>query len=118
MSEASGTSELNFKEAVLEWMRINDEISQLQTEVRQRRSRSTHLGNYIVHAMKDMNKELCNVGEKALQLKQRKTTTTLKKEDVIRLLRKMTSEETARRETDLLFDNRVTKVKDYIQLIK
>ena len=118
MSDTSGTTELNFKDTVMEWMRINEEITMLQKEIRQRRNRSTHLGAFIMDAMKEMGKELCNVGEKSLQLKQRKTTASLKKNEVEQLLRKLMSEERALKETNDLFENRVTKIKDYIHLNK
>lgn len=113
----SETCEYNFKEAVLEWMRVNEEITAMQKEIRLKRNRINHLGNFIMESMKNMDKELCNVGEKSLQLKQRKSTTSLKKDDVVRMLKKLTSDEAATREADLLFSNRTTKFKDYIRLV-
>lgn len=113
----SETTEYNFKDAVLEWMRVNEEISQLQREIRQKRNRMNHLGNFIMDSMKNMDKELCNVGDKALQLKKRKSTVALKKEDVVRLLKTLTSDDVAIRETEALFQNRTTKFKDYIHLV-
>jgi|SouAtlMetagenome_1021521.scaffolds.fasta_scaffold93392_1 hypothetical protein len=113
----SETSEYNFKDAVLEWMRVNEEIAVMQKEVRLKRNRINHLGNFIMQTMKDMDKELCNVGERSLQLKQRKSTTSLKKDDVVRMLRKLTSDDTAAREAEALFNSRTSKFKDYIRLV-
>lgn len=113
----SETSAYNFKDAVLEWMRINTEIAAMQKEVRLKRNRTNHLGNFIMESMKEMDKELCNVGEKSLQLKQRKSTTSLKKDDVVRMLKKLTSDDTAVREAETLFSSRTSKFKDYIRLV-
>jgi hypothetical protein len=112
----SETTSLNFKDSVLEWMTVNNEISMMQKHIRQKRNRATYLGQYIMEYMKDMDKELCNVGESALHLKKRKVTTSLKKPDILRALAKMTSEDEAIRVTNQLFEERKVIFKDYIHL--
>jgi len=112
----SETTIFNFKDAVLEWMTTNNEITMMQKHIRLKRNRTTHLGNYIMEYMKEMDKELCNVGESALHLKKKKVTTSLKKEDILRVLTKMSCEEVAVRETNKLFEERKVTFKDYIHL--
>jgi hypothetical protein len=113
----SNTTTYNFKDAVYEWMKLNDETTALQREVRLKRNKMNAISQYIVTFMKDQDKEVCNVGEtSSLVLKKRKVTSSLKKEDVLNALRRHTNEENATNTANMLYANRCVTFKDYIKL--
>jgi hypothetical protein len=113
----SHTTTYNFKDAVYEWIQLNEETAALQREVRLKRNKMNSISQYIVTFMKEQDKEVCNVGETgALVLKKRKVTSSLKKDEILNALRRHTSEEQATTTANLLFDNRTVKFKDYIKL--
>lgn len=113
----SHTTSYDFKDAVYEWMKLNDETAALQKEVRLKRNKMNSISQYIVTFMKNQDKEVCNVGDAgSLVLKKRKVTSSLKKEDILNALRRHLSNEQAVQTTDGLFSNRSVKFKDYIKL--
>jgi hypothetical protein len=113
----SNTTAYNFKDAVYEWMKLNDETTALQREIRLKRNKMNSISQYIVTFMKDQDKEVCNVGETgALVLKKRKVTSSLKKADILNALRRHTTEENAASTASMLYDNRSVTFKDYIKL--
>ena len=109
---------IDFKASVTEWIRINEEISRLQKETRTKRHRMNHLGTFIMTFMKKNNKEFCNIGdENALVLKSRKSTTGLKKENVLKVLEAyLRNEEMAKKCINEIYETRTTKEKDIIQM--
>lgn len=109
---------VDFKAAVTEWIRISEEIARLQKETRTKRHRMNHLGTFIMTFMKKNNKEFCNIGdENALVLKSRKSTTGLKKENVLKVLETyLRNEEMAKKCINEIYDTRTTKEKDIIQM--
>lgn len=125
MSERSSSSNPTngivntFKDAVHEWMQIQDYITETQATIRQKRKRIQQLEYYITTYLRDNNKEYCNIGDKeALCLKNRKTTSTLKKEHVIAFLKTIVhNEEKAQEYTKQLYDMREVKEKSTIKRI-
>ena len=109
---------LDFKAAVTEWIRINEEISRLQKESRTKKHRMNHLGIFITTFMKNNKKEFCSIGEEsALVLKSRKSTTGLKKENVLKVLESyIRNEDKAKECITAIYNTRITKEKDIIQM--
>jgi hypothetical protein len=113
----SETTTLNFKDSVYEWMRLNEEIGQLQKEIRQKKNKMNTRSEFIMTFMKEQDKEMCNIGESnALILKKRKVTTSLNKKSIIEALKKITSDQQATEMTNSLFESRTVKFKEYIRL--
>jgi hypothetical protein len=121
MSEHSSSQTTNIvpncKDAVHEWMKIQDFIGEHQAIIRQKRKRMQQLEYYITTYLKDNNKDYCNIGDKeALCMKSKKTTGSLKREHILNFLKdKFKSEETAIEYTKQLFDMREVKEKNMIQ---
>src|SRR6056300_1475477 len=118
MSEnGSESGVMGFKEIVHEWIEIHDCIKNLQGIIRNKRNRMNQLQHHILLFMKQNDKQICNVGENnALVVKTRKSTSTIKKSDVLSLLSKYMSEDDALNKTSQFFENRPTKLKEYVQL--
>ena len=113
----SETTTFNFKDAVYDWMRLNEEISELQKEIRTKKNKMNARSQYIMTFMKEQDKEMCNVGESnALVLKKRKVTTSINKKSIMEALSKITSEKQATETTNSIFDSRAVKFKEYIHL--
>lgn len=113
----SGTSQLDFKDSVHEWIRLSNEIKQLQAAIRAKRQKMNHLGDFIMEYMHSNDKDTCNVGDSsAIVVKQRKSTQTLKKADILNYMKKLTSEEKAIDMVNDMFDNRKTNVKNVLKL--
>jgi hypothetical protein len=90
MSETSGTNDYNvneFKTAVHEWLRLEEDLASIAKVVREKRKRKQHLDQFISSYMSHENKEICNVGENsAIVLSTRKSTCSLKKEHIVGVL--------------------------------
>lgn len=124
MSEKSSTNTPNsivnnFKDAVHEWIQIQDYIKESQSTIRNKRKRMQQLDYYITTYLKDNNKDYCNIGDKeALCIKSSKTTCALKKEHVIKFLNQLTNnEEKAMEYTKQLFEMREIKERNTIKRI-
>lgn len=100
-----------FKQGVREWLLIEEDIGNMQKVVREKRKRMQHLSQYISVYMKKNDKEICDVGnEQALVLKTRKSTGTLKKEYVMKVLRELVpSDELAKEYTERMYGMRPIK---------
>lgn len=121
MSEASvshGTV-TSFKDAVHEWMKIHDYISEASADIRQKRKRLQHLDYFITTYLKDNDKEFCNIGNKeALCIKNTKTTSALKKEHIVTFLNKILQDEDKAVEyTKQLYNMREIKEKQVIKRV-
>ena len=110
-------SQQAFRDAVREFVTIHDRIADIRRDTSMLNKRKKKLSEVIVTFMKTVNKDYCNLGEKGtLQLKESKTTQTLKKEQVIGLLTQFgQTEEHATEMGNFLFDNRVTKTKSVVR---
>jgi hypothetical protein len=90
MSETSTTRHSSideFKQSVREWLLIEDDLSNMQKVIREKRKRMQNLSEFISIYMKQNDKEICDVGnDQALVLKTRRSTGSLKKEYIIKVL--------------------------------
>lgn len=90
MSEGSVTHEPNvdeFKIAVHEWLRLEEDLANIMKVLREKRKRKQHLDQFISSFMSQQNKAICNVGDnQAIVLSTRKSTTSLKKEYIVKVL--------------------------------
>jgi seryl-tRNA synthetase len=110
-------SQQAFRDAVREFVTIHDRLAEIRKDTSMLNKRKKKLSEVIVTFMKSTNKDFCNLGEKGtLQMKESKTTQTLKKDQVISLLAQFGQpEESATEMGNYLFDNRITKVKSVIR---
>ena len=108
----------NFKEAVQEFLRINDRLTEIRRDTSVLNKRKKKLSELIINFMKAQDKEFCNLGEKgSLQLKSSKTTQALKKDQVAKLLLQFgDSEERSTEVANFLFSNKVVKERSVIKL--
>lgn len=92
MSEGSGTNAgtrtvEDFKVAVHEWLRLEEDLATIQKVIREKRKRKQHLNDIIASFMSQQNKEICNIGDhQAIVLSTRKATCALKKEHIVGVL--------------------------------
>tara|TARA_B100001250_G_scaffold379768_1_gene370707 strand:- start:1296 stop:1655 length:360 start_codon:yes stop_codon:yes gene_type:complete len=114
---ASDSNQIDFKTAVTEWLRLNEELSNIQKIVREKRKVINNLSAIITNYMKSIDKEICNVGDSdAIVLKKSKTTCALKKETVFEVLKKyLENEAVAQEVTEDIFKSRTTKEKDVLK---
>lgn len=108
----------NFKEAVQEFLRINDRLTEIRQSTSVLNKRKKKLSELIINFMKAQDKEFCNLGDKgSLQLKSSKSTQALKKDQVEKLLLQFgDSEERSSQVAQFLFDNKVVKERSVIKL--
>lgn len=117
MSETSFTESTpahnieEFKQGVREWLLIEEDLSNMQKVIREKRKRMQRLSEFISVYMKKNDKEICDVGnDQALVLKTRKSTGTLKKEYVIKVLRELVpNDELAKEYTERMYGMRPIK---------
>lgn len=96
MSEGSGTNNHveDFKMAVHEWLRIEEDLAAAQTVLREKRKRKQQLNDFIANYLKSQNKEICNIGDNnAIVLSSRKSTCSLKKDYIVSVLKEFHNEE-------------------------
>jgi len=76
-----------------------------------------NFGDFIIEYMQSNDKDTCNVGESnAIVVKQRKSTQTLKKADILNYMKKLTNEERAIDMVNSMFDSRKVNVKNVLKL--
>lgn len=121
MSETSttiGPSSIDeFKQSVREWLIIEEDISNMQKVVREKRKRLQRLAEFISIYMKQNDKEICDVGnDQALVLKTRKSTGSLKKEYVMKVLSELVrDQESVKEYTDRIYNMRPIKETNVIK---
>lgn len=96
MSEGSGTNNTveDFKMAVHEWLRIEEDLAAAQKVLREKRKRKQQLNDFIASYLKSQNKEICNIGDNnAIVLASRKSTCSLKKDYIVSVLNEFHNEE-------------------------
>lgn len=89
MSDGSATHHdvHDFKVAVHEWMRLDEDLIEIQKVLREKRKRKQQLDHVISTFMCTQNKEICNIGDnQAIVLSTRKSTSSLKKDYIVRVL--------------------------------
>jgi hypothetical protein len=107
-----------FKQAVIEWVRIEDELSAAQKILRDKRKRKQNLANVISQYLKNHDKTVCDLGDnECLVLSTRKTMSALKKENVLSVLTEVFNgkEDTAKSVMDRMYALRDTREKDVIK---
>ena len=94
-----------------------EDISNTQRIVREKRKRMQKLSEYISIFMKQNDKEICDVGnEQALVLKKRKTTGGLKKEYIVQVLSEIVKDEQRAKEyTEKIYSLRPIKETDVLK---
>lgn len=114
---ASDSNSMDFKSAVCQWLQLNEEMTNIQKIVRDKRKTLNNLSAIITNYMKNLDKEICNIGDTdAIVLKKSKTTGALKKENVFEILKKyFDNEELTKEVTDNIFNSRTIKEKDVLK---
>lgn len=118
-NSTSASSITDFKSAVHEWLNIQNGISEMQKNIREKKKRQQCLDFYISTYMRDQNKEFCKINENdTLVVKRKKTTGSLKKDHVIKFLNTLVNdEEKVNAYTKQLYGMREVKEKDYVTRI-
>ena len=106
-----------FKNTVRQWVMLDNEILELRKEINARNKQKKKLAEFIVNHMKTTSKEFCNLGSGGLlELKQRKTSVTLKKDYVEQLLSNyLNDNEKAKESAEYIFQNKQTKFTDFLK---
>lgn len=114
---ASESNSMDFKSAVCQWLQLNEEMTNIQKIVRDKRKLMTNLSAIITNYMKNLDKEICNIGDTdAIVLKKSKSTGALKKETVYQILQKyLQNEELTKEVTEDIFNSRIVKEKDILK---
>lgn len=106
-----GDAQEKFKKAIREWIALDNQIIEYRKEINSRNKRKKQLTPEIIEHMGKINKEFCNLGNNGtLEVKQRKSTATLKKDYVEQLLvNVLKDEEKARQSAEYIFNNKEVK---------
>ena len=106
-----------FKNAVHEWIRIDDDMSNIQTAIREKRKRKQHLSEFIATYMQQNNKDICNIGDNnAIVLSKRKATCSLKKQHIVSVLNELLKNEDKSKEImEKMYSMREVREKNVIK---
>ena len=77
------TDQTRLVESVKNWLQIDTEIKQLQTEIRKRRKMKKEMTDSLVQIMKSQDIEIMNAGESQLIRTEKKTKSALSKKHLI-----------------------------------
>ena len=77
------TGQTRLVESVKNWLQIDTEIKQLQTEIRKRRKMKKEMTDSLVQIMKSQDIEIMNAGESQLIRTEKKTKSALSKKHLI-----------------------------------
>lgn len=110
ITETTHEQEL-FKKAVREYILIDDQMADYRKEISIRNKRKKVLSEIILKFMNKTQKDTCNIGESgSLEVKQRKSTVTIKKDYVENTLNTLLKDENKAKEyADVIFQNREVK---------
>ena len=102
-----------FKEAVKEWVSINDEIAEMRKVINAKNKRKNKMNEVIIAFMQQNDKAVCNLGTNGtLQMKTQKSTLALKRDQIEELLLKLNTDAKFAKETaDFLNQNRTVREK-------
>lgn len=118
MSEESSHNNIDeFKKSVIEWVRIDDDLSNIQKVIREKRKRKQYLLEFIATYMKNTNKEICNIGDNnAIILSKKKATCSLKKEHIVTVLNEvLKNEEQSKEIMEKMYSMREVREKSVIK---
>ena len=106
-----------FKNAVHEWLRIDDDLSSIQKVIREKRKRKQNLQEFIATYMEQNNKEVCNLGDNnAIVLAKRKATCSLKKQHILSVLNDLLhNEEQSKEVMEKMYNMREVREKSVIK---
>ena len=116
-SECGYISTEDFKRAVQDYVSIHDKLAEIRKETTVLNKRKKKLGETIVSFMKSNNKDFCNLGDNGiLELKTSKSSLSLKKDQVIKLLQQYgDNEKRANEVAEFLFTNKEVRERDVIK---
>ena len=106
-----GDTNETFKKYIREWIALDNAIVEYRKEINDRNKRKKQLTPFIIKHMQDIDKEFCNLGDSGtLEVKQRKSTTTLKKDYVAKLLQDILKDDKKAQESaEYIFNNKEVK---------
>jgi len=106
-----------FKSSVLEWVRIDEDLSNIQKVIRDKRKRKQNLSDFIATYMQQTNKEICNIGDNnAIVLSKRKATCALKKQHIVSVLNDLLrNEEQSKEIMEKMYSMREVREKSVIK---
>jgi len=106
-----------FREYVREWIRIHDRLAEIRKDTAVLNKRKKEVGEKVIVFMKSNDKELCNLGDQgSLHMKTQKSSLTLKKNDIERLLQQFgNTEENAQRTAQFLMENKTVKERNVLK---
>lgn len=106
-----GDKNEKFKKFIREWIALDNAIIELRKDINVRNKRKKQLTPFIIEHMKEIDKEFCNLGDNGtIEVKQRKSTTSLKKDYVEKLLQDYLKDETKAKESaEYIFSNKEVK---------
>lgn len=107
----------NFRDAVKEFVSIEDRLSEIRKDTGMLNKRKKKLSELIINFMTTNNKEFCNLGEKGtLAVKTSKTTLALKKDQVAVLLQQLGNDESKALEiSEYLFTHKTVKERNVLK---
>ena len=102
------TPEEDFRDAVKEWVAIEDQLTDIRKIVSEKNKRKRKLAETICFFMKQHDKLVCNLSAGgALEMKERKTSVALKKEHVeILLTQFLQDSQSAKEGAEYIFQNK------------
>lgn len=106
-----GDRQEKFKKCIREWIALDNQILEHRKEINSRNKRKKQLTPEIIEHMSKINKEFCNLGDNGtLEVKQRKSTSTLKKDYVEKLLANfLKDDDKAKQSAEYIFNNKEVK---------
>lgn len=107
----TGDANESLKKNIKEWIALDNQIIEYRKEINARNKRKKQLTPMIIENMKVIEKDHCNLGNNGtLEIKERKSTVTLKKDYVEKLLTQFLHDEAKAKESaEYIFNNKEVK---------
>jgi hypothetical protein len=104
-------------ENIKEWMRIDDELKELQKAAKERRARKKEITDYLVHVMRENEIDCFESKEGNLLYSQTKTKASISKKYLLETLSNFYKDnpEMGHNVCDYILNNRQEKVKEVIK---
>lgn len=104
------------KEAIREWILLDNEIKTLQTEMKSRKEKKKYLSDKLVNIMRDNEIDCFNVNDGKLIYSQTKVKSSINKNYLLATINKLIEdEEKAEEMTKYILENRDIKIKESIK---
>ena len=115
MATANANKE-ELKEAIREWILLDNEIKTLQTEMKTRKEKKKYLSDKLVNIMRDNEIDCFNVNDGKLIYSQTKVKGTINKNYLLATIQKLIEDEDKAQEmTKYILENRDIKIKESIK---